>query len=106
MKTKYTEPTEGQTIDFYYVLFAYLDMGFQISEGDEHNFFCVPNMFTAFLDDSKHWPRETSPEVYEYYVSAGGLDEIKEIPTDVMIWGREKCDYYKHKIKITVCEDK
>lgn len=106
MKTKLTEPTEQNHIDiFYRLLLCYANSPSCDLVDLCEKFYDNPEETTEFFNETKIFPRETSPETYEYYVSDNSLRELKLNGSDVMIWGKEKCDYYTHKIKITICED-
>lgn len=98
MKTK--EPTQEQIVDFYYYLLMYRSMGYDLCEMDTDFSF-----YTDVLDKvSSSWPRETSPESYEYYVSEGDINLIVRdhgMATKSIYLNRSG----KRKIKITICED-
>lgn len=105
MKTK--DPTQDQIVDFYYYLVSSLcEVGYIYQENEkEKMFLCNPEKFSKFVDDDLDiFPRETSPEVYEYYVSDGDLNLIRS-RCGLCIKSVYLCHFGKHKIKITICED-
>lgn len=107
MKTKNKEPTKDQEVDFYYAMIVFLECGVDIDEDEYDSFLKRPYMVSEWIDQhSDKYPRETSPEVYEYYVSDFGLAVIRDHQglTSIGI-NVEKFNRTPRKIKITICED-
>lgn len=103
MKTKYTKENE---IDFYYTLLVYKCNNIEVGITDEKLFATRPNDFTEYRNSTLHdWPRETLPETYEYYVSNNGLLKIRTLGEYGIVISEDKDRHYKHKIKITICEE-
>ena len=89
MKNKYINPTKDQEVDFYYRLLVYLREGRSIGEIEEREFYKDPGIYSYFVDSSlQNWPRDTSLEENEFYISCGGMENLK------------------YKIKITICEER
>lgn len=109
MKTKYTKENE---VDFYYRLLAYMDKDGYLLRGHDHTFYRYPTHYTNLVDSDltdypreTSWPRETSPETYEYYVRDHELEKLKKHIFICPCLDTARDEEYKHKIKITICED-
>lgn len=105
MKTKYKEPTQDQIVDFYYLMFIFLDKSGHLLSGHDLAFCKYPHRYSSIINRNlEKYPRETSPEVYEYDVIDGDINII--VRDQFMI---KKSIYLnrkgKRKIKITICKD-
>lgn len=98
MKAKYTKQNE---IDFYYLLlinYSQYQMCFLRDEDFNNN----PTNFTNILDK---FQREVSTEKFDFYISDLGKDCVSEGQAFIFSVSSDKNDLYKHKVKITICED-